>query len=55
MNDVETLYQMAVKEHQAGRIAAAEALYRQILDRNRLFAQVSAGHHKRIIFSALKQ
>jgi protein O-GlcNAc transferase len=39
MNDVETLYQMAVKEHQAGRIAAAEALYRQILDRNRLFAR----------------
>src|SRR5262245_66064744 len=39
MNDIEALYQTAMKEHQAGRVAAAEAIYRQILDRDRLFAR----------------
>src|SRR5438874_1203126 len=39
MSQIEALYQTAVAEHRAGRVAAAESLYRQILDQDRLFAR----------------
>jgi predicted O-linked N-acetylglucosamine transferase (SPINDLY family) len=39
MTDLETLYQTAMAEHRAGRLDAAETLYRQVLDRDRLFAR----------------
>src|SRR4051794_15631227 len=39
MSQIEVLYQTALAEHRAGRTLAAEALYRQILEQDRLFAR----------------
>src|SRR5262245_45905305 len=39
MNEVEALYQAAMKEPQAGRIVVVQAMYRQVLDRDRFVAR----------------
>jgi protein O-GlcNAc transferase len=39
MDDLNSYYDTAVAEHRTGNVAAAEAMYRQILDRDRFFAR----------------
>src|SRR5689334_544421 len=39
MSQIEALYQTALAEHRAGRVDAAETLYLQVLDQDRLFAR----------------